>query len=51
MTFHHNSNMLKEFLYVDTTSCLLVGGSLLVPEVGHNPPLYTINKTIGYITF
>jgi hypothetical protein len=50
MALHHNSNMLKEFLYVGITSCLLVGVSLPILEVGHDPPLCTVNKATRYIT-
>jgi len=50
ITLHHNSNMLKEFIYISITSCLLVGVNLPILEVGHDPPLCIINKAIVYIT-
>jgi hypothetical protein len=46
---HHNRAMLEECSFVSITSCLLVGVHFPYLELGHDPPLCIIDKTIGYI--
>jgi hypothetical protein len=46
---HFNHAMLEECISISITSCFLVGAHLPYLEPGHDPPLYIIDRVVGYI--
>ncbi len=48
-TFNCKPNVKVVTIYVSITSCFLVSAHLPYLELGHDPPLCTVDRTIGYI--